>query len=367
MDERTIQDIICKYPNLIEENLSFKGKEVNLKGKRVDVLFEDRHGQKLIIEVKRGTILREHISQLLDYEGYFVSTDNPDVRVMLVGARVPDNFRRSLDHHGFEWRELTINFLVNFLKQNNDSTLLARFKEEDVQIYDKYQSEYDQNQSIKKALEKPVKVKAHNFTNPSKDLSPESIQRQVNIIHEEFLKDSSFHTVRLHAEASAKEMLRTKIGKMTPADILVFLDYVNTESIKGKTRYTRFGSQFKNIISKQICGCPNEFNEWINLLWNAGEDQINIILERLLVKEPIKGAGTILPTFVLYLRNPKVFNIWTKNLENNLANTFSRYDLPTEKQNQKRYAHFNRHIFDLLVNPFNLKPEEVDLVLSHLP
>ena len=52
MDERTFEDIICKYPELIEEKLSFKGRQVIVKGKRVDVLFEDRYGQQLIVEVK---------------------------------------------------------------------------------------------------------------------------------------------------------------------------------------------------------------------------------------------------------------------------------------------------------------------------
>ena len=52
MDERTFEDIICKYPELIEEKLSFKGRQVIVKGKQVDVLFEDRYGQQLIVEVK---------------------------------------------------------------------------------------------------------------------------------------------------------------------------------------------------------------------------------------------------------------------------------------------------------------------------
>ena len=103
MDEKTFEDIICRYPELIEEGLSLRGRQVTVKGKRVDVLFEDKHGQKLIAEIKKGPVLRHHVGQLMDYEGYFVDEEYPNVRVMLIGNRVPENLRRSLNHHGFEW------------------------------------------------------------------------------------------------------------------------------------------------------------------------------------------------------------------------------------------------------------------------
>ncbi len=141
MDERTLEDIICRYPELIENGLSFKGRQVTVNGKRVDVLFEDRHGQKLILEIKKGTVLRNHVGQLLDYEGDFVSVDNPNVRVMLVGNRVPENLRRSLNHHGFEWKELTISALDNFLNEKEDIDLLNRLISKEPPIRDYHQVE----------------------------------------------------------------------------------------------------------------------------------------------------------------------------------------------------------------------------------
>src|SRR4030042_3938824 len=107
MNESELEDIVCTYPELIEDGLSLIGRQLHVKGKYVDALFRDQYGQMLIVELKSGTILRKHIAQLLDYEGHFVSQDDPPVRVMLIGTRVPPNLRRSLDHHGFEWRELT--------------------------------------------------------------------------------------------------------------------------------------------------------------------------------------------------------------------------------------------------------------------
>ncbi|NVN90943.1 MAG: DUF91 domain-containing protein [Desulfuromonadales bacterium] len=133
MLEKHFENVLHRYPELIEEGLKFDGRQVSVGGKYVDLLFKDRFGQKLIVELKKGTIKREHVAQLLDYEGYFVSTDNPNVRVMLIGNRVPPNLRNSLDHHGFEWKEIPIPELIAYLVNKNDVELLGQFKEKDKQ------------------------------------------------------------------------------------------------------------------------------------------------------------------------------------------------------------------------------------------
>ena len=130
MLERHIEDALCKYPELIEPGLTFKARQVVVDGKRIDVLFMDSHGFRLIVEVKRGVVVRENVAQLLDYEGYFVTPNNPETRVMLVGNRVPPNLRKALDHHGFEWRELTERYLESFLVAKGDEDLARVFRPE---------------------------------------------------------------------------------------------------------------------------------------------------------------------------------------------------------------------------------------------
>lgn len=194
----------------------------------------------------------------------------------------------------------------------------------------------------------------------------DALSRAVARIREEYLEDPSFHSVRHEAEAKAKEMLETILGAMSPAEIRNFLDYMNTENIKGKTSVTRFGRHFTNIVAEHICGYPQEFNEWVGALWRTEEDRLQNVLASFLSNAPIKGAGTLLPTFVLYLRTPTAFNIYTKTLANNLAGAFSDSQPPGKSQHE-RYARFNRQLFDLLITPFHLAPQEVDLVLSQLP
>lgn len=41
--------------------------------------------------------------------------------------------RNSLDHHGFEWKEISVSELIKYLKDKNDDDLLSQFNEEETQ------------------------------------------------------------------------------------------------------------------------------------------------------------------------------------------------------------------------------------------
>jgi len=130
-NEKIFEDIVAKYSELIEDGLVLKNRQANVKGKRIDLLFEDRHGLRLIVELKVGTIKRDHVAQLMDYEGHFLSSDNSTTRAMLVVNCVPLNFRNSLNRRGFEWKEITISDLIGFLRNKEDKAFLEYFSMEE--------------------------------------------------------------------------------------------------------------------------------------------------------------------------------------------------------------------------------------------
>lgn len=134
MTERDFEDILAKYPDLIEEGLILEGRQVGIGRKHVDLVFRDKHRARLIAELKRGSILREHIGQVLDYEGELLTPDEPTDRVMLIGNRVPPNFRRTLEHHGIEWKELPVQSLIAFLRDKDDHQFDAVFAEENISM-----------------------------------------------------------------------------------------------------------------------------------------------------------------------------------------------------------------------------------------
>lgn len=125
--EKDIEQIISKHSELLEEGLVLIGRQVSVGGLRVDLLFKDRFGETLVVELKRGTIKRKHVGQIMEYSGSLY--EGKPVRLMLVGNRVPRSFQRSLEYHGIEWRELSEEKLLRFLIAN-DRPLLERLRKE---------------------------------------------------------------------------------------------------------------------------------------------------------------------------------------------------------------------------------------------
>ena len=128
MNENEFEDILAKYPDFIEDGLKLVGRQITIFGRRIDLLFEDRFGHKLLIELKLGPIRDTHIGQILSYEGHVLSDEEPVMRVMLIGNRVPPNIRKMLNHHGIAWREITYAQLREMLTKKNDDVLLDMIK-----------------------------------------------------------------------------------------------------------------------------------------------------------------------------------------------------------------------------------------------
>jgi len=123
LSERLFEDILVKYPELVEDKLTFLGRQVTHYGKRIDILFEDRFKEKLIVELKIGNLQRNALSQVLEYEGYILSEKDPTSRVMIIANRIPLNLKKAMDHHGIEYKEITQNQLFDFLEKRDPDLL----------------------------------------------------------------------------------------------------------------------------------------------------------------------------------------------------------------------------------------------------
>jgi ABC-type transporter Mla MlaB component len=84
MVEREMQELLWLYPErfLNEPLKQFAWEESSDIG-RADLVFEDRHGRLLIIEVKRGKLPRGAIDQLLDYFGMMKQRQDKERKLML--------------------------------------------------------------------------------------------------------------------------------------------------------------------------------------------------------------------------------------------------------------------------------------------
>lgn len=125
MKERHLEDILEKYSDLIEPGLTLIRRQPVMYGRRMDLLFEDQNSRKLVVELKAGPIKDEHVGQLVCYQGMLLSVEDPTVRAMLIGTRVPSYIKKALDHYGIAWREIKIARLKEYLAKVNDKELLS--------------------------------------------------------------------------------------------------------------------------------------------------------------------------------------------------------------------------------------------------
>ncbi len=366
MLEKDFEDIICKYPELIEEGLILIGRQLSLYGRRMDILFEDKFKRKLIIELKAGPIKDEHIGQILSYEGMLLSADNPTLRVMLVGTRVPPNIQRSLDHHGIAWKEITSSFLKEFLKNKGDDFFHHLF-------------EYDEPVINKRINEK------HNVF-PQQN-SIEGMKYNLDLI--ESLKSSenykSFRDIlpkKIDNEAEAKEIIEKNIGHLNGKHLRKVIELINYPH-----QYKMFGKIEPGTYQFKMDGKFNKGTWFGNLLntpnteYIIKEDEINKIkinqwfkilsdnyfsaeekLDRLL-REPnkIKGLNVGFITLMLYLLDKTNYSIWLEVHHNGL-NEFIYPKLEKYNRSSSQYRKFN-DLSKEFAKKYNFEQTELDWVL----
>ena len=117
--EKQIEEILVKHHEFfIEKGLELKARQFVVKGGRVDLVFVDRFGDDLLVEIKRGVVNRTHIAQLLDYLG-LLTKDGSRVRLMVIAENVPANWKMALDRQGIEYREYTDKDYKTYLEKND--------------------------------------------------------------------------------------------------------------------------------------------------------------------------------------------------------------------------------------------------------
>lgn len=119
MLEKDIENLIAIHPDEFFPNSGFKliGQQVKLGKCYADIIFEDKHNRKIIVEVKRGILSRDASGQVMEYYGLLKSESPEDfVELILCANIIPPERRKFLENVGIECKELGINF-INQLAQ----------------------------------------------------------------------------------------------------------------------------------------------------------------------------------------------------------------------------------------------------------
>lgn len=231
MLEREFEDILSTYPELIEEGLSLVGRQVNVDRKFIDLLFKDKIGQDLIVELKIGIAKREHVAQLFDYAGYKIAEGKAPVRIMLIANRIPENFKHSFDYYGFEYKEIGTDRLHDFLRSKGDQNLLKLFATENEKNIIT-----EAPRVMPSISAQPVAIKI------STDRSDRNETRQA--------MTSRIRSGRLFNQAKyAIELLKSTPD---PVDMKRIISFMSTKGYHSKTYYDLFNSLVDSGIVEQV-------------------------------------------------------------------------------------------------------------------
>ncbi len=129
MLEKDIENLIAQHPDIIFPNAGLRlvGQQIKLGKCFADIIFEDKHNRKIIVEVKRGILSRDASGQVMEYYG-LLKTESPDsfVELVLCANIIPPERKKFLETIGIECKELGINYLNQLAEQVNYQFINSR-------------------------------------------------------------------------------------------------------------------------------------------------------------------------------------------------------------------------------------------------
>jgi len=116
IDEKVMEELIAQYPEryLGESGLILIERQMTVGPYRFDLVFQDRTGAKLIVEIQKGTLDREHTYKILDYyDEYKERNPKEFVEIMLVANNIPAERKQRLTTRGISYREIPLSEFVD--------------------------------------------------------------------------------------------------------------------------------------------------------------------------------------------------------------------------------------------------------------
>ena len=120
MLEKDIENLIAQHPDAIFPGEGFKliGQQITVEGRRLDILFKDKHERQVIVEVKRGILTREASGQIAEYYG-LLKNENKDksYELILCANIIPKERKTFLETIGIACKELGVIQITELAKK----------------------------------------------------------------------------------------------------------------------------------------------------------------------------------------------------------------------------------------------------------
>ena len=116
--EKTLEDTLVANPDLLEAGLTLVGRQTPTQGGPLDLLGVDEDGKLVVFELKRGTLSRDAVAQVIDYTS--------DLTAMGIAGLTSHIATRSGQHGIQKIDDLEEWFLNRFPERDLDSLLPPR-------------------------------------------------------------------------------------------------------------------------------------------------------------------------------------------------------------------------------------------------
>ncbi len=165
---------------------------------------------------------------------------------------------------------------------------------------------------------------------------------------------------RQEGEARARSLLQSKVGQFDEDDLRQFLADLSADWYSGKARHDRFMPAFYGALVNRMVETLDAFNAWTERIWNAADAELDTLLDEFWKRLEVSGAGTSLPTGILYLRESDKYNVWLPVMSDGLglASDFE----PGKMRTARGYRAYNAALNDFRER-YALPPQSLDVIL----
>jgi len=122
MVEKDIENLLSLYPDEFfpKDGFKLKGQQINIAGRRADIIFTDKYDRTIVLEIKQGVLTRDAAGQITEYYG-LLKQENPNqnIELILCANIIPHERRIFLENAGIECKELPLSLVKEIAAKNN--------------------------------------------------------------------------------------------------------------------------------------------------------------------------------------------------------------------------------------------------------
>jgi MoxR-like ATPase len=168
---------------------------------------------------------------------------------------------------------------------------------------------------------------------------------------------------RVRAEAAARELLEASAGAMTRDEAMQLGVLLNQHTRQGKARKDRFLPAFGAAGMTKLVEDLETFNERLARIWRGDSEEALAVLDETAKNGSFfPGAGTSLPSALLYLRDAQHYGVWISATTNGLR-ALTGEASPSKKGGAKSFLTFCDQVRRFR-EEYSVAPQELDAIFA---